>query len=227
MTEAKLRNLKLVRAVVFDLDGLMFDSQPFWQAAQLEVFPQVGASITRQDTIDTTGMRVNEMVQMCYAKSPWDSISRDEVCDRIVNRVTELVQQHKPAMPGLNHAIEICQQQGLKLAIASSSPLTLIQTTIEALKLEGVFSVKTSGESLRYAKPHPEVYLNACAALEVEPQECVAIEDSFIGLIAAKAAQMKTIVIPEQSMASQQRFVIADRRLASLEELAPEILQSL
>jgi phosphoglycolate phosphatase-like HAD superfamily hydrolase len=154
---SKLRNLKMVRAVVFDLDGLMIDSQPFWQAAQLEVFPQVGASITRQDTIDTTGMRVNEMVQICYARSPWDSISRDEVCDRIVKRVTELVQQHKPAMPGLHHAIEICQQQGLKLAIAS--PLTLIQTAIEALKLEGVFSVKTSGESLRYAKPHPEVYL--------------------------------------------------------------------
>lgn len=217
----------MMKAVVFDLDGLMIDSQPFWQAAQLEVFPQVGASITRQDTVDTTGMRVNEIVQMCYARSPWDSISCDEVSDLIIKRVTELVKEHKPAMPGLSHAIKVCQQQGLKLAIASSSPLTLIKATIEALKLQGVFSVKTSGGSLRFAKPHPEVYLNACDALGVEPQECVAIEDSFIGLLSAKAAQMKTIVIPERSAAHQQRFVIADRRLASLEELTPQLLQSL
>ena len=217
----------MIEAVVFDMDGLMIDSQPFWQRAQLEIFPRLGVPITRQDTIDTTGMRIDQIVQVCYAMAPWDSVSCEEVCTRILNRVIELVQEHKPAMPGLNHAIEVCRRQGLKLALASSSPMTLIGATIDALRLDGVFEVKMSGENLRYGKPHPEVYLNACDALRVEPGRCVAIEDSFIGLLAAKAAQMKTIVIPEHSMASQKHFVIADQQLASLEELSSDLLQSL
>lgn len=216
-----------IEAVVFDMDGLMIDSQPYWQDAQLALLPRLGVPITRQDTIDTTGMRVDEIVQMCYEKSPWDSVSPEDVCKRIVDHVIELVQKHKPAMPGLNHAIGVCQKQGLKLALASSSPMTLIQATIDALKLHDVFQVKVSGADLRYSKPHPEVYLNACEALDVQPQQCVALEDSFVGLLAAKAAQMKTIVIPEHSASSQQYFVIADRQLASLDELNADVFQSL
>lgn len=217
----------MIEAAVFDMDGLMIDSQPFWQDAQLEVFPKVGVVITRQDTIATTGMRVDEIVQMCYERSPWDSVGREEVCDRIVDRVIELVRSHKPAMPGLNHAIGVCQRHDLKLALASSSPMTLIKATIDALGLHGVFQEIVSGADLRYSKPHPEVYLNACDKLGVLPQKCVALEDSFVGLLAAKSAQMKTIVIPEHTASSQQCFVIADRQLASLEKLNAGVLQSL
>ncbi|MEZ6103863.1 MAG: hexitol phosphatase HxpB [Pirellulaceae bacterium] len=217
----------MLKAVVFDMDGLMIDSQPFWQTVQLEILPQYGVPITRQDTIDTTGMRIDHIVQQCYVKSPWESSTCDDVCRQILDRVTELVQEHKPAMPGLDHAIAVCRSQGFRLAIASSSPMSLIDAAIEALRLEDVFTVKSSGEMLRHGKPHPEVYLNACRMLDVEPQCCVAIEDSFVGLLAAKAAQMKTIVIPETSMANQKHFGIADRQLASLAELTPDLLRSI
>ena len=217
----------MIEAIVFDMDGLIVDSQPFWQTAQLEVFLQLGVAITRSDTINTTGMRVDQIVQACYTTSPWDSVSCNEVCNRIVNRVIELVRERKPAMLGLNHAIETCRQQGLKMALASSSPLSLIQATVEALQLDGIFHATLSAEELRYGKPHPEIYLNACDTLGTEPGKCVAIEDSFIGLIAAKAAQMKTIVIPEHSLANQNQFVIADKQLTSLEEVTSELLQSL
>lgn len=96
---------------MFDMDGLMIDSQPYWQDAQLEVFAPFGVTITRQDTIDRTGMRVDEIVRRCYKKSPWDSVSREDSCNRNVNRVIELVQTHKPAMPGLNHSIDVCRQE--------------------------------------------------------------------------------------------------------------------
>jgi len=214
----------MIEAAVFDMDGLMIDSQPFWQDAQLDIFPQVGVAITRQDTIDTTGMRVDEIVQMSYAKSPWESVSREEVCNRIVDRVIELVQAHKPAMPGLSHAIDVCRRAGLKLAVASSSPMTLIDATIDALDLHDVFQVIVSGADLKFSKPHPAVYLNACDALSVPPQRCVALEDSFVGLLAAKAAQMKTIVIPDSP---REHFVIADRQLSSLQELTDDLLTSL
>lgn len=217
----------MIKAVVFDMDGLLIDSQPFWQTAQLEILPRLGVSISRQDTIDTTGMRVDQIVKMCYVKFPRTGVSCEEVCEQIVERVIALVREHKPAMPGLQHAIEVCQQHGLRLALASSSPLSLIDATIQTLQLEGIFDAHLSGDKLRYPKPHPEVYLIACEALETEPQHCLAIEDSFVGLLAAKSAQMKTIVIPEPAVADQKQFVIADRKLTSLLQVTPQLLRSL
>ena len=217
----------MLKAVVFDMDGLMIDSQPYWQQAQLDIFQQLGVPITRQDTMNTTGMRVDHIVQQCYEQSPWESMTPDEVCCRIIDRVTEFVQRDKPAMPGLEQAIEVCQQQGLRLAIASSSPMSLIDAAIDALKLHDVFEVKASGEKLRYGKPHPEVYLNACEELDLPPQCCVAIEDSFVGLLAAKAASMKAIVIPDESARADKRFIIADRQVPSLREIVPDLLRSL
>ncbi|MFG0261729.1 MAG: hexitol phosphatase HxpB [Novipirellula sp. JB048] len=217
----------MIEAAVFDMDGLMIDSQPFWQQSQLEVFAQIGVPLTRQDTIETTGMRVDEIVQRCYERSPWDSPSREEVCNRIVDGVIQRVRVQKPAMPGLSHAIDVCQQAGLHLALASSSPMSLIEAAIDALDLQGLFPVIVSGADLRYSKPHPEIYLNACDALGFPPQRCLALEDSFIGLLAAKAAQMKTIVIPEASVANQPHFAIADRQLSSLTEVTAELLSVL
>lgn len=217
----------MIKAAVFDMDGLMIDSEPFWQQAQLEVFPTVGVQINLQDTIDTTGIRIDQIVEQYFRLQPWKTHSCDDVCNMILNRVIELVKEHKPMMPGLFQALETCQQAGLKIALASSSPMVLIQATLDALELDGVFEAVLSAEGLAYGKPHPEVYLNAANALEVSPLDCVALEDSFTGLLAAKAAQMKTIVIPETSQANQERFVIADQKLKSLEEITPELLQAL
>ncbi|WP_153447112.1 hexitol phosphatase HxpB [Vibrio algicola] len=217
----------MIKAAVFDMDGLMIDSEPFWQQAQLEVFPQVGVSLTLQDTINSTGIRIDQIVEMYYRKQPWENKSCSEVCDMILARVIELVKQHKPMMPGLFHALETCQQQGLKIALASSSPMVLIEAALEALELNDVFEAVLSAEDLAYGKPHPEVYLNAAAALDVSPLDCVALEDSFTGLLAAKAAQMKTIVIPEARTREQPRFVIADHNLTSLNTITPELLSAL
>ncbi len=124
----------MIEAVIFDMDGLMIDSQPYWQDAQLEVLPKVGVAITRQDTIDTTGMRIDQIVQACYQESPWKGLSREDVCGQILDRVTELVRQNKPVMPGLDHAIAVCKQLNLKLAFASSSPMSLIDATVERVE---------------------------------------------------------------------------------------------
>lgn len=217
----------MFRAAVFDMDGLMIDSEPYWQQAQLEVFLELGVPITAQDTIDTTGIRIDQVVTLYFSRTPWDSMSCQQVCDNILQRVIDLVREHKPVMPGLFQALELCKQQGLKLALASSSPMALIAATVDALELTDAFEATLSAENLRFGKPHPEVYLNACDVLDVSPQNCVALEDSFNGLLAAKAAQMKTIVIPEASVKNQPHFVIADRILASLEEVTRELLQSL
>lgn len=215
------------KAAIFDMDGLMVNSEPFWQQAQLEIFPQFGVKITRQDTIDTTGVRIDQIVAKYYKSQPWKDVDCASVEKLILNRVIELVETHKPMMPGLLAAIQLFKETGYTLAVASSSPMVLINATLKAFKLEDAFSAVVSAEGLPYGKPHPEVYLNAAQAIDTHPFDCIALEDSFTGLLAAKSAQMRTIIVPEPSHFSQERFVIADVKLQSLEDLTAQMIQNL
>ncbi|ODQ00729.1 hexitol phosphatase HxpB [Salinivibrio sp. SS2] len=214
----------MLSAAIFDMDGLLVDSEPFWQRAQIDVLSELGVSISLQDTRDTTGVRIDEIVKHYARTQPWQGPSNAEVRERIVARVVELVQQEKPMMPGVKEALAICRQAGLKIGLASSSPLSLIHPTLDALGLSDQFSIIESAGDLKHGKPHPEVYLNAAQALDVEPEQCIAFEDSFTGLLAAKAASMKTIVVPAAHEWDDPRFVIADHKLETLGDFTSEML---
>ncbi|PML81277.1 hexitol phosphatase HxpB [Enterovibrio norvegicus] len=209
----------MIQAAIFDMDGLLVDSEPFWQDAQIAIFGELGINVTREDTIATTGIRIDQIVRHYYNTRGWEGPSCDDVCERITLKVIELVSEHKPMMPGVMHALNLCKQANLRIALASSSPMRLIQATLDALDLSSWFEQCHSAEHLKYGKPHPEVYLNAAESLGIDPQRCVAFEDSFAGLMAAKSAQMKAIVVPEAHVAGQERWVISDVKLTSLNEL--------
>ncbi|GAM75696.1 2-deoxyglucose-6-phosphate hydrolase yniC [Vibrio ishigakensis] len=217
----------MLKAVIFDMDGLMIDSEPFWRQAQLEIFPKYGVSLTEQDTIDTTGVRIDNIVEIYYAKQPWAGTSQFEVCEEISDRVIELIKAHKPAMAGLKSLIRELKTLDVKLAVASSSPMKLIVATLDALDLTNHFDAVQSAEALEYGKPHPEVYINTANALHVSPTECLALEDSLTGLLAAKAARMKTIVVPENAFIDRPQWSIADHKLASLEEVTLDMVKNL
>lgn len=217
----------MIRAAVFDMDGLMIDSQPYWQDAQLQILQPLGVPITRQDTIDTTGMRIDDIVRDCFASSPWEGPSQTEVNNRITQRVIELVEEHQPVMPGLQHAIDVCRRRDLRLAVASSSPMKLIEATLRTLQLRDLFDAVVSGADLPFSKPHPAVYINAAETLGVDPTDCLALEDSFVGLLAAKSARMKTIIVPEPSARDDPRFVIADLQINSLDEFHMRVIAKL
>ncbi|EOD78706.1 2-deoxyglucose-6-phosphatase [Grimontia sp. AD028] len=216
----------MIQAAIFDMDGLLVDSEPFWQDAQLAVLQGLGVTLTRQDTIDTTGIRIDQIIKHYYKTQGWEGPSCEEVCDMILDKVIELVSIHKPMKPGVMHALTLCKEANLRIALASSSPLKLINATLEALGIEAWFEQCHSAEHLKYGKPHPEVYLNAAEGLGIAPQNCVALEDSFTGLLAAKAAQMRTIVVPEHEVAAQERWVISDVKLTSLDELSIKMLEA-
>ncbi|MGR5145740.1 hexitol phosphatase HxpB [Photobacterium alginatilyticum] len=217
----------MLQAAVFDMDGLLVDSEPFWQRAQIEIFSSLGVQIEQKDTLQTMGLRIDQVVEFWYAKQPWQDLDCATVTEMIVVRVEELVKEHKPMLPGVLEALATCEQLGLKIALASSSPMRLIQSTLEALSLESKFSAVLSAEHLRYGKPHPEVYINAADELGVAPQVCIAFEDSVNGLLAAKSAQMKGIAVPEKAYADDARWAIADRKLSSLHEVNQQLIASL
>ena len=217
----------MLQAAVFDMDGLLVDSEPFWQQAQVDIFTSLGVKICIADTHQTMGLRIDQVVEFWFSKQPWETHNTETVTDMIVARVEELIKEHKPMLPGVIEAISVCEEVGLKIALASSSPMRLIKSTLEALSLESKFSAVLSAEALRYGKPHPEVYINAADALGVAPQSCIAFEDSVTGLLAAKAAQMKGVAVPDPAFAMDPRFAIADRKLSSLLEVNEQLIASI
>lgn len=206
----------MIRAAIFDLDGLLVDSEPLWRRSEIEHFASVGLHLTDEQCAETTGIRIDEVVAIRHRQSPWPSPSVAEITSRIVDRMVGLVRTEVPAKPGAARAIELCAGAGLRLAVASSSPLRLIEAALAGLGLRDRFELVVSAEHERYGKPHPAVFLRTSDALGIAPVECLVLEDSLAGVVAAKAARMTCIAVPERP---DPRFVLADLALPSLEAL--------
>ena len=138
----------------------------------------------------------------------------------IVDTVVSHITRDGAPMPGVVDALQACQQHQLKIGLATSSSSDIITAVLNRIGIGGYFNAIESAESLTYGKPHPEVYLNCAKALNIDPVSCLAIEDSFNGLIAARAANMQTIAIPEPQHAKLNKWVIAHQQLDNLNALS-------
>ena len=216
-----------ISAVIFDMDGLLIDSEPLWQEAEIQVFKQVDLNLTPELCLQTKGLRIDEVVNYWYQKYPWTNLTKSAVEAAIVEGVIELIRLQGQSLAGVAQAIALVKQKQVKIALASSSSTKIIQAALEKLELTDVFVEIYSAEAEVLGKPHPGVYLTTAQKLHVSPQECLALEDSLNGVLAAKAAQMKCIAIPEAAQLSNPKFAIADVMLKSLEEFNEDIWQKL
>lgn len=217
----------MIKAVIFDLDGLLIDSEPLWQQAEILIFKQVNIKLTPELCLQTKGLRIDEVVDYWYQKYPWTNLTKSEIEQSIVDKLIELIKSQGKALPGVAHAISFVRQKQVQIALASSSSLKIIQAALKALNLNNAFVEIYSAESEVLGKPHPGVYLTTANKLKVAPQFCLALEDSLNGVLAAKAAQMKCIAIPETSQRDNPKFAIADTILTSLNDLNNEVWQTL
>ncbi|MBW0295729.1 hexitol phosphatase HxpB [Shewanella xiamenensis] len=208
-----------IQAVIFDMDGVLIDSEPLWQRVEYEVLSALGVPVTIETIQQTTGLRIDQCVDYWYHKAPWADYDNAKVSNAIVDRVAEEILKTGEAMQGVQQAIDYCQAKGLKIGLATSSFYTIIEAVLSKLGLSDKFMAVQSAEGLTYGKPHPEVYLNCAAALGVDPRYCLAIEDSFNGLIAARAANMQTVAIPAPEQRGEAKWIIAHHQLESLLEL--------
>ncbi|MEM6722727.1 MAG: hexitol phosphatase HxpB [Bacteroidota bacterium] len=213
----------MIEQVIYDMDGLMIDSEPFWQQAQIACFAEVGIQLAVEDCLKTKGIRIDEIVLMRaeQAPTPYD---QKRLTSKIVDYLIQLIEAQGTAMPGLFESIELWRQLDRPIHLASSSSFRIIDAVLQKLDLRGVFQVVHSAEQETHGKPHPAVYLSTAQRIGVVPQKCLALEDSLNGAIAAKAAQMKLIVVPEEK--ADHRFGFADIQLNSLLELNVERLKS-
>ncbi len=209
-----------ILAAIFDMDGLLIDSEPLWDRAELEVVASLGVDINRRNELpDTLGLRIDMVVELWYAQQPWNGPDRKEVTERIIQRAISLVEEKRPLLPGVREAIALCKANGLLVGLASASPLHMLEKVLAMFELRDSFDALASAEKLPYSKPHPQVYLDCAAKLGVDPLTCVALEDSVNGMIASKAARMRSIVVPDEEHHADPRYVLANVKLSSLEQL--------
>ncbi|MFV1980904.1 MAG: hexitol phosphatase HxpB, partial [Rhodothermia bacterium] len=182
-----------LKAVIFDMDGVLVDSEPFWRRAQVRIFGEVGLSLTSDDTDQTMGVRIDEVVQFWFDRRPWRGPDPDTVARDIVDEVIRLVHLEGKRMRGVTATLDLLRSLELRVGLATSSSERLIDAVLSALRLENAFSVRCSAVDEEFGKPHPAVFLTTAARLGVNPRSCLVIEDSVIGVRAGKAAGMTVV----------------------------------
>ena len=205
-----------IEAVVFDMDGVLVDSEPIWRAVEQEVFGGVGIDITEDDLLETMGVRVADVVERWHRRHPWDEPSRQEIAETIVERVADAIEQGGALNEDAVRAVEYVHGLGLRLALASSSPMRLIRAVLSLGGLADRFEVVLTAEDEEEGKPDPAVYLSAARELGVPAERCLAVEDSLNGVRSAKAAGMVCVAIPVSGVT--EGFEGADLVLGAIEE---------
>jgi mannitol-1-/sugar-/sorbitol-6-/2-deoxyglucose-6-phosphatase len=216
-----------LNTVIFDMDGLLIDSEPLWDEAATAVFAKYGLQLTAEEYATTTGLRTKEFVEWWFARYNVPETFVADAEQEIIAAVTSLVLQKGKPMPGIEHVLNFFKDRNFKTGLASSSPLSLIHTVTGLLQIEHYFQEYASAAALPHGKPHPHVYLNCAAALQAKPGQCICFEDSFNGMIAAKAARMKCVVVPEAKNAKDARWSAADLKIASLQNFNELLLLTL
>jgi len=217
----------MIKAVIYDMDGLIIDSEPLWQEAEISVFKSININLTKEDCMKVMGMRTDEVVDYWFRRFPWEGPSRMDITSAIIRDLIELIREKGELMEGVKESLDFVKSQDVKTALASSSSYEIINTVLEKFGLMKEFEEVYSAQEEEYGKPHPAVYISAAKRLDVAPVECLAIEDSLNGILAAKAAKMKCIAIPYEGVRHDRRFAIADVKLDSLRQIDSEVWRSI
>ena len=213
-----------LKSFIFDMDGVIIDSEPFWRQAQISILSKYKVSISIEDCIQyTMGKRIDD-VAFTWCQLHSLHIDSKVLEQEIINAVTTLIAEKGEAKTGLYELLDFLKENKYQIALATSSSLPIINAVFKRLSITQYFKVICSADEEVYGKPHPAVYLKAAKKLKVSPNNCVVLEDSVTGLIAAKAAAMKTVVIPEDP--SDPRFRLADAIFTSMFEVISYLEQA-
>jgi HAD superfamily hydrolase (TIGR01509 family) len=213
----------LIEAVVFDLDGVLVDSEQPWDDARRQLAEERGGRWSERAQKDMMGMSSPEWSRYMHDVVGLPD-APDEISAEVVRRLESLYRERLPIVPGAVEAVERIAAQW-PLAVASSSNRPLIDLFLELSNLAKFFRVTVSSEEVARGKPAPDVYLEAARRLGYEPGECAAVEDSENGIRSAVAAGMRVIAIPNRAFPpSSETLAAAHVVIASLDELGPDVI---
>ncbi len=216
-----------IKAVIFDMDGILIDSEHHWQQTERALFRELGIELTDDLLVQTRGLRTEEMVSHWRSRFSLDHVAPEELMKQYDRRMVETMKTEVTLMDGAEEAVLFFRERGLPVALATCSTSDHIDAALDRHDLKKHFSLMVSAADGMQGKPHPEVYLRTAGMLGVDPVHCLAIEDSFFGVIAAKAARMKVIAMPDPSEYEQIRYGAADLKIQSLREINDQTLEIL
>ncbi|PJG81901.1 hexitol phosphatase HxpB [Caviibacterium pharyngocola] len=214
-----------IQAVIFDMDGVLIDSEPLWKQAGVDIFNAFDIPATWADMVALTGLPSLAIAKTMYQRHNKSPIPPEDMATRINDYAISLILAKRPLMPGVKETLEKLHRLGYKMAIASASPRKLLAEITEKCGIADYFGYLSSATELDYNKPHPQVYLHAAKMLGVEAKNCIGIEDSVVGMTAVKAASMSCIVIPDASARNDKRWSLADAQLNSLTDINETLLR--
>jgi len=218
----------MIKAAIFDMDGLLVDSEPLWQEVMEKIYRDVlGIELTNEHHIRMTGQRTLDNLVYLFEQHGIKDHVPEKVEETINEEVTRLIRKDIALMPGADQALTVCRKAGLPVAIASSANPVVIDAVVDALEIRDHFDHIYSAYYEEYGKPHPAVFLKVAKHFKVPPHECVVFEDSPAGVIAAKAARMVCVAVPNMAPGTHPFIRTADVVLESLEEFDDELLKKL
>jgi HAD superfamily hydrolase (TIGR01509 family) len=217
----------MIQAVIFDMDGLLIDTEPEWQRMERDFVRKIGIDITPELQKQTLGLRSIDLIKFWHNYKPWPDPDFEKTEREFDEGMRDYYIKNARLMSGVNEVLNFFKYRKMRMALASSSPRFLIDTFTQKFNLQNFFEVIHSAEYEEYGKPHPAVYISTARKLGIAPSLCLAFEDSFNGLLAAKSAMMKAVAVPEASHFHEERFSIADLKLRNLAEFGEKDLELL
>ncbi len=223
----------MITSVIFDLDGLLVDSEPMWTRAISEIVNRCGLDWTHADKLALMGTGTATWAD--YISKKLDRrMSNEEVIEEVLSRMVRYYHTGEVSlMPGAQEALEHCSEN-FSVGLASGSPKLLINAALSGANWRHFFSETVSSDEVDHGKPAPDVYLEAMKRMSITPQESVIVEDSSGGILAGKAAGAKVIAVPNPDMmptadALRQADAVIDSLISlgrTLEKLNTEIKEN-
>jgi mannitol-1-/sugar-/sorbitol-6-/2-deoxyglucose-6-phosphatase len=214
----------MITTVIFDMDGLLLDTEPLWGESMWRVAAKHQIPISKDRFKETTGLRIYEVTDHWQRHYPWEGKTAREVADEILDDIILSAKERGRVLDGVVHTLQLLKGKGYKIGLASSSPMRMIDPLVTHFDLMHYFDVVTSADVVEMGKPHPAVFLYCAMSLGADPTQCCVLEDSVNGMIAGKAARMKVIVVPDALHFDDPRFSLADVKLRSMEDFTLDLL---
>jgi HAD superfamily hydrolase (TIGR01509 family) len=212
-----------LQAVLWDMDGTLVDTEPVWARVQIDLLTSLGATWTVEDAMRLVGSDLADAVQVWMGALPDDVISAEELADRMFGEVVRSLKEDVVLRPGALELLQALRAAGVPCALVSASYRVMIDAVLSHLGPD-LFDVVVAGDEVRNGKPHPEPYLTAAQELDVDPADCVVIEDSPGGTASGTAAGAFVLAVPQWVTIPE-----APRRLVleSLAGVTPDMLREL
>ena len=207
------------RAVIFDLDGVLADSEPWWNEIDAKLLAQYGVKYRGEYHRNVLGVSYRLAVEF-FKKAFGLSASTDELIQRRGEIATEFFANRVGLFPSAKEVLQELRRMNLRLAVATSSVSASARPFLDRHQLTAFFDVIVTGDEIEHGKPHPDIYLRAAAKLNVAADACLVIEDALAGIAAAKAAKMRVAAIPDRRFVDPHEYEKeADYLLGSLSEI--------